>query len=193
VAQVGPANASVLELVANTVACGGRTDTAPGAGQTPEVTIYRLGNVGTTACAPTPYTLNSGDRFAQFLKPLATETNAQFVWEVKGRLPLTSASTVLPDITIDYETPNAAGVSPDVTLGWCSNSSYQATAPFYAGYSTAQVDALPDQDNVAPGETPNGKQYACVISRTVDAANGDPDFLNYRDLIYVYGDARMQW
>ena len=185
-------NASILELAADTVGCGGKTNTTPAAGETPEVTIYRLDNVGTATCAPTPYTLNSGARFAQFLKPLTSQTSAQFVWEVKGRLPITSANTVLPDITINYETPNGAGLSPDVTLGWCPDSTYQLAAPFYAGYTPTQVAALPDQDNLLP-DADNGKQYACVISRTVDAANGDPDFLNYRDIVYVYGDAKMQF
>jgi hypothetical protein len=187
-------NASILEIASDTLGCSGKTEPTPGGGQTPVVTIYRLGNVDTTtACAPTPYSLNSGTRFAQFLKPLASQTSAQFVWDVKGQLPYTGDNTVLPNITINYETPDANGASPDVPLGWCPDSTYQPTAPFYAGYTTQQVAALPDQDNVAPGDTPNGKQYACVISRAANASNGDPDYLSYNDKVYVYGDARMQW
>ena len=63
-------NASILEIVEGTVACGGETRTEAATGDEPQVTVYRLGNVGTTSCAPVPYTLSNAVKAAQFLKPL---------------------------------------------------------------------------------------------------------------------------
>jgi len=57
----------------------------------------------------------------------------------------------------------------------------------FPGYTAAQVALLPDQDDFI------GTQFACVISRTAKAVAGNPDQVSVRDLVYVYGDAKMQF
>ena len=46
------------------------------------------------------------------------------------------------------------------------------------------MDQEPDLDGV---------QFACVISRDAQSADGDPDVTVSHDLVYVYGDARLGW
>jgi hypothetical protein len=186
-AQVGIPSASVLEIAADTIGCGGQTNVLPASLDAPQVTVYRLDNVGGASCAPTPYQLNNGSFFAQFLKPLTSQTSAQFVWDVTWRLPYDALATPQKDLTIDYET----GPLDNHVLGWCPDSSSRATAPFYGGYDANQVAGLPDQDES------DGKQFACVISRTATAVNGGApgtadDYVQARDLIYVLGDATMR-
>lgn len=185
---------SVLEVVDGLVGCLGQTRTLAPSADAPSVTVYRLNNVDPTGCSPTSYTLNNGPLFAQFLKPLDTQTDAQFVWDVTWRLARpVGDSTALPELKIDYENP-AANPAVTTTLGWCPDSSYKTTAPFYSGYSAAQVAGLPDQDLFSP----SAKQYACVISRTATATDGGSpgtadDYIAVRDLVYVLGDAKMQF
>ena len=186
-APLSTPKASILELAADTVSCGGSTETALAVGAKPEVTIHRLDNVGATPCSAVPYTLTTADGSARFLKPLTVQPTAQFVWDVTSLFPSTSDTTVLPTVKIDYETPDAAGASPLVQLGWCPDQNAVDDPALFPGYTAAQVGALPDQDDFI------GTQFACVISRTAKAVAGDPDQVSVRDLVYVYGDAKMQW
>lgn len=190
-------SASILEVAPDTVSCGGATGTTLAVGAKPSVTIHRLDNVGPTPCSALPYELSTADGSARFLKPLDVQPTAQFVWDVTSLFPSTTASstpgapdtgtTVLPDIKIDYETPDAAGASPLLRLGWCPGANAVDDPALFPGYTVAQVEALPDQDDFI------GTQFACVISRTAKAVAGDPDQVSVRDLVYVYGDARMQF
>jgi hypothetical protein len=180
------AAASIIEL-ATAVGCGGTTGTTIADGAKPAVTIHRLDNVGPTPCSAVPYKLTTADNSARFLKPLDVQPTAQFVWDVTSLFPSTTATTVLPDIKIDYETPDATGASPLVKLGWCPDANAVDDPALFPGYTVAQVAALPDQDDFI------GTQFACVISRTAKAVAGDPDQVSVRDLVYVYGDARMQF
>ena len=93
---------------------------------------------------------------------------------------------MLPDVKIDYEsrTPRA---QLSRQLGWCPDADAVDDPALFPGYTAAQVALLPDQDDFI------GTQFACVISRTARAVAGDPDQVSVRDLVYVYGDARMQW
>ena len=186
-APLSTPSASILEVAPDTVACGGSTGTTVAVGAKPEVTIFRLDNVGPTPCSAVPYELSTGDGSARFLKPLDVQPTAQFVWDVTSLFPSTATTTVLPDIKIDYETPDAAGASPLVQLGWCPDANAVDDPALFAGYTAAQVATLPDQDDFI------GTQFACVISRTAKAVAGDPDKVSVRDLVYVYGDAKMQW
>ncbi len=190
------AAASVIEL-ATAVGCGGTTGTTIADGAKPAVTIHRLDNVGPTPCSAVPYKLTTADNSARFLKPLDVQPTAQFVWDVTSLFPSTTASstpdspntgtTGLRDIKIDYETPDAAGVSPLLTLGWCPGVNAVDDPALFPGYTAAQVATLTDQDDFI------GTQFACVISRTAKAVAGNPDQVSVRDLVYVYGDAKMQW
>jgi hypothetical protein len=186
-APLSTPSASILEVAPDTVGCGGSTGTSLAVGARPEVTIHRLDNVGPTPCSSVPYELSTADGSARFLKPLDLQPTAQFVWDVTSLFPSTTPTTVLPDIRIDYETPDAAGASPLVKLGWCPDANAVDDPALFPGYTVAQVAALPDQDDFI------GTQFACVISRTAKAVSGDPDQVSVRDLVYVYGDAKMQF
>ncbi len=186
-APLSTPKASILEIAADTVACGGSTETVLAVGDKPEVTIFRLDNVGAAPCSAVPYSLSTEPGTARFLKPLTVQPTAQFVWDVTSLFPSTASTTVLPDVKIDYETPDAAGASPLVPLGWCPEANAVDDPALFPGYTAAQVATLPDQDDFT------GTQFACVISRTAKAVAGDPDQVSVRDLVYVYGDAKMQW
>lgn len=177
-------NASVIEVIEGTITCGGQTRTEAASADEPQVTVSRLGNVGTESCVPVPYALSNAAQAAQFLKPLDTQTSAQFVWDLVWRFPQQQGSTVLPDLLIDYEIP-APGTKVD--LGWCPDPAYGPGGQFLgygAGLPAAATDQEPDLDGV---------QYACVISRDAQSLAGDPDVVGSHDRVYVYGDAKMQW
>ena len=189
-------NASIIDIVdgyEGILGCGDSTPLEPQNGDAPGVIVHRLNNVGDAPCTEVPYFLGNGSQFAQFLKPLDTQTEAQFVWEVTWRLPYTATTSVLPQLTLDYET----GQSVRVNLGWCPDASTLPTgAPWTGGYSADQLAAtnpvlLPDQDDFA------GKQFACVISREAQATDGGAagtadDYVLARDFVYVLGDATMR-
>ena len=186
-APLSTPSASILEIAADTVSCGGSTGTTLAVGAKPEVTVFRLDNVGPAPCSAVPYNLSTADGSARFLKPLDVQPTAQFVWDLTSLFPSTTSTQVLPDVKIDYETPDAAGASPLVTLGWCPDADAVDDPALFPGYTAAQVATLLDQDDFI------GTQFACVISRTAKAVAGDPDQVSVRDLVYVYGDAKMQW
>ena len=189
-APLSTPNASILEIATDTLGCNATTRTETGTGDEPTVSVYRLGNSDGSSCALVPYSLANGSGFAQFLKPLDSQPSAQFIWDITGRLSPTAGTTDLPDLKIDYETPESdppAYVSP-VPLGWCPDATYSNGR--FAGYTAEQLASnttFPDQDNYA------GKQYACVISRTATSVNGSPDVVEVRELVYVYGDAKTTW
>ncbi len=185
-APVPTPNASILEIAADTLDCGATSKAAVANGDAPQVTVFRLPNAdGTEPCRVVPYAIGNGPQFAQFVKPLNSQTSAQFIWDIRGPVTPTAGTTDLP-ITINYDTPDAQGNSPDVELGWCPNPTYGADGRF-AGYTKAQVEALnDDQDDAA------GTQYACLISRSAQAATGTPSRVQVNDLVYVYGDATMR-
>lgn len=177
-------NASVIEVIEGTITCGGQTRTEAASADEPQVTVSRLGNVGTTSCAPVPYALSNASQAAQFLKPLDSQTSAQFVWDLVWRFPQQPGSTALPDLLIDYEVP-APGTTVD--LGWCPDPAYGPGGQFLGygeGLPASATDQEPDLDGV---------QYACVISRDARSLDGDPDVVGAHDRVYVYGDAKMQW
>ena len=193
--------ASIIKLVDDyegVLACGESTPPEQQVGDAPGVVIHRLNNVGDAACSEVSYSLSNGAQFAQFLKPLETQTGAQFVWELTWRLPRTTTASQLPPLTIDYET----GTPVEIPLGWCPDANTLPVAAgvgglWSGGYSASQVAhqgppaLLPDQDEYA------GKQFACIISRAARAMDdGAPgtadDYVQARDFVYVLGDATMR-
>ena len=177
-------NASVIEIVEGTVDCGGQTRTEAASGDEPQVTVFRLGNAGGTACAAVPYSLTNAPDAAQFLKPLDSQTSAQFVWDLVWRFDQQAGATALPELKIDYEYP-LPGTT--VALGWCPDPAYDAAGHFLgygAGLPAAAVDQEPDLAGV---------QFACVISRDARSTDGDPDVTVSHDRVYVYGDAKLGW
>lgn len=187
-------NASIIEIATDTLGCKASTPTEPAVDDEPSVSVYRLDNADGSACKLIPYALANGPGSAQFLKPLDSQTSAQFIWEMNGPLApptaTTGLATGLEDITIDYETNPSANPGDDlVTLGWCPDATYADGR--FAGYTDEQMAAFEaaglDQD-----EYP-GMQYACVINRTATSVDGTPDdLLQVRDLVYVFGDATMR-
>jgi hypothetical protein len=178
-AGVAPVDASIIEVTDAVLNCGQKTQTIAAAGDAPQVYVTRLGNLDATPCELVPYTIQNGPGFAQFLKPLGSQVTAQFVWDIIWSFDHTTSTTRLPEVTIDYE--SGAPENP-TTLGWCPNPQYDTTGTFtgLAGGPGA------DQDS-----TLDGVQYACVISRSARAVDGDPDRVASHDQVYVYGDARM--
>lgn len=177
-------NASVIEIIEGTITCGGQTRTQAAVGDEPQVTVFRLGNVGTTSCAAVPYTLSNASQAAQFLKPLDSQTSAQFVWDLRWSFPQQAGSTDTPELKIDYEVPTPGTT---VQLGWCPDPAYGADGQFL-GYAGGLPASATDQDPDI-----DGVQYACVISRDALSVDGSPDVVGSHDQVYVYGDARMQW
>ncbi|MEO7421952.1 MAG: hypothetical protein ABIU87_06105 [Ornithinibacter sp.] len=175
-------NASIIEVVDGVIECGGKTRTEAANGDEPEVTVYRLDNADGSPCSAVPYALSNSYAAARFLKPLGTQTSAQFIWDLTWLMPPTPGSSDLPDVTIDYET----GVPTRVALGWCPDATYAPDGTFH-GYDANQVAALPDQD-----EYP-GSQFACLIARHATSTALSPDKVQVHDLVYVLGDAKMQW
>jgi len=183
-------NNSVLELVdgyEGVLDCGGSAE-EPSDGDAPKVVVHRLDNVGGVACSEVGYSLSNGSRSAQFLKPLATQPTAQFVWEVTWKLPYTAASAEIQKLTLDYETPPT--VEP-TTLGWCPDVRTLPLPEPWSGTGYADTTLLPDQDNY------DGKQFACIISRDAKVVDGGAagtadDFVEAYDLVYVLGDATMR-
>lgn len=196
-AQNGTPNASIIEIAADTLGCNASTPVEPGsaattsAAATPSVSVYRLQNADGPGCDLIPYALENGPNLARFLKSLDSETSAQFIWDIRG--PVTKVPAASPEphttdipITINYDTPDVDGNSPDVTLGWCPNPTYRTDGRF-AGYTELQIAALgEDQDDYI------GIQYACLISRSSQAIAGTTNTLQVNDLVYVYGDATMR-
>jgi hypothetical protein len=177
-------NASVLEIVEGTVGCGGQTRTEAAAGDEPQVTVYRLGNVGTTSCAPVPYSLSNAVKSAQFLKPLDSQTSAQFLWDLQWKFPQNTGTTALPNLKIDFEVPAPGSTT---TLGWCPDPTYGPSGQFL-GYSGGLPASASDQEPDLVGV-----QYACVVSRDSRTVDGSPDVIGAHDVVYVYGDARLGW
>ena len=184
-AQNGTPNASIIEIAGDTIDCGGQTDLEPGVGDAQSVTVYRLTNADPDEpCQLVPYALESAPLSAQFLKPLDSQTSAQFIWDVTWKLAPTAGAT-LPVLTIDYEYPAAEAGQDLVPLGWCPDATY-ANGTFVGYPNGLPPTALDQEPDLAQ------TQFACVISRSASSVNGTPDFVSLNDLVYVYGDARLR-
>ncbi|PKW25456.1 hypothetical protein [Phycicoccus duodecadis] len=177
-------NASIVQVADGVLDCGASTRTIAASADAPQVSVYRLGNADASACVPVPYSLGTAPAYAQFLKPLDSQTTAQFLWDLTWRFPETAGTTALPDLKVDYEYP-APGDT--VTLGWCPDPSFD-TAGRFAGYPAGSLTAAMDQEPDLPGT-----QFACVVSRSARPVDGDPDTVGSRDVVYVYGDAGMRY
>ena len=131
-----------------------------------------------------PYTLSNAVKAAQFLKPLDSQASAQFLWDLQWKFPQNAGTTALPDLKIDYEVP-AAGTTHQ--LGWCPDPTYGASGQFL-GYNGGLPASATDQEPDLAGV-----QFACVVSRDAKSVDGTPDVIGAHDVVYVYGDAKMQW
>lgn len=175
-------DASIIEVVDGALDCGASTRTIPAAGDSPQVSVTRLDNADGSACVAVPYHLGSDPFAAQFVKPLDSQTAAQFVWDVVWSESPTPGSTALGDVVIDYEYPEPGQES--VTLGWCPADGYALSGAF-VGYTGAPPGA--DQEPDLPGT-----QFACVISRQAQPVKGSSR-ISVKDRVYVYGDAKLSY
>lgn len=178
-------NASIIEIAADTLDCGSSTPVEPAVGDAPSVTVYRLANADPDEpCQLVPYALESAPLSAQFLKPLDSQTSAQFIWDVTWKLAPTAGGT-LPALTIDYEYPPEEAGADLVPLGWCPDATFvNGTFVGYPdGLPPTALDQEPDLD---------GTQFACVISRSAQSVDAATDYVSLNDLVYVYGDARLR-
>ena len=181
-----PAGASVFELseaVDGILACSATTDTVPGDGTAPEVTVRRLDNANPAEpCAVIPYTLANGDLSARFLKPMTEQTSAQFVLDLVWTVP-TGTSTQLPVTTVDFE---SADPRSGIPLGWCPDPVFDGDV--LTGILNPLTNpAAADQDDVL-----GGKQFACVGSQTTRVVDGDPDVVEVAEQVYLMGDVLMR-
>jgi hypothetical protein len=189
-APLSTPTASIIELVDGTLDCREATRTILADGDAPEVFVSRLDNADGSDCSVVPYSLSSEPGLARFLKPLDTQTTAQFIWDITWALPERDASlqptTALQDLRIDYETGE-----PDVTLAWCPVSGYAADGTF-VGYTQAPDGSWPA--GITDQSALDNMQFACIISRDAQPLFGsDPLKIRSHDRAYVLGDARMQW
>ncbi len=190
-APVPTPNASIVEIATDTLDCGATSKVAVADGDAPQVSVFRLPNAdGTEPCRVVPYAIGNGPQFAQFVKPVDSQTSAQFIWNLTWKAAPTAGSAALPALKIDYEYPDG-DVSPEITtLGWCPDATYDANGQFrgYTGLLPAALDQEPDLA---------GTQYACLIARQSVAKDGVPstadDYVSVNDKVYVYGDARLGW
>ncbi len=184
-------NASIIELATDTLGCGETSKAAVADGDAPQVTVLRLPNAdGAEPCRVVPYAIGNGPRYAQFVKPVNSQTSAQFLWNLTWKAAPTAGSAALPALKIDYEYPSGDTTPEVTTLGWCPDATYDANGQFigYAGRLPIALDQEPDLD---------GTQFACLVSRQAVAKDGVPstaaDYVSVNDKVYVYGDAKMQW
>lgn len=177
-------NASIVQVADGVLDCGASTRTIAASADAPQVSVYRLGNADASSCVPVPYSLDTAPAYAQFLKPLDSQTTAQFLWDLTWRFPETAGTTALPDLKVDYEYPTPGTT---VTLGWCPNPTFDDTGRF-AGYPAGSITAAMDQEPDLAGT-----QFACVVSRSARPVDGDPDTVSSHDVVYVYGDAGMRY
>ena len=161
-------NASVLEIVEGTDRpAAARRARRPRPATTPQVTVYRLGNVGSTPCTPvrTPQqrgqvSPSSSSRSTARPAPSSSGTS-------RGGARHGAGTTALPDLKIDYEMP-APGHDVDARLV-PGLRRYGPPGPFYSGYSGGSC-RLCDR----PGPDLDGMQYACVISRDAKSRRRRP-------------------
>ena len=186
-APKAPGDASIIEVVDATLNCGTKTTTLTGAGSTPGVYVTRLDNADGSACRLIPYALDQGPGFAQFLKPLNSQTSAQFIWDLTWTVDQQAGKTAFPELKIDYEA--GSSLSP-FQLGWCP----EVDATTFTGYTDAAIadlltrGVITDQDDVL-----SGTQFACVLSREGHAVADPAGKVVIHDRVYVFGDARMQF
>lgn len=170
--------------------CGQATDTIPGTGLDPEVTVTRLDNADEgEPCELIPYTLRNSGQQVQFLKPLDEQTTAQFildiVWTVSPANTGATGTPLLPDTYIDYELPEDNG---EIALRWCPDVTTGSD-----GYPVVRDvlgnDAAADQ---VPDAALEGKQFTCIVSQDSAVSDGDPDdVVTVTQRLYLLGDARM--
>jgi hypothetical protein len=189
-APLSTPTASIIELVDGTLDCREATRTILADGDAPKVFVSRLDNADGSDCAVVPYSLSSEPGLARFLKPLDTQTTAQFIWDITWALPERDASlqptTALQDLRIDYETGE-----PDVTLSWCPVSGYAEDGTF-VGYTQAPDGSWPA--GITDQSALDNMQFACIISRDAQPlAGSDPMKIRSNDRAYVLGDAGMRW
>ena len=181
-APLSTPDASIIEVVDGVLDCGASTRTIAAAGDSPQVTVTRLDNADGSTCVAVPYHLGADPFAAQFVKPLDSQTAAQFVWDVGWSETPAPGTTALGDVVIDYEYP--APGQESVTLGWCPADGYALSGAF-VGYSGFPPSA--DQEPDLPGT-----QFACVVSRQAQPVRGSSR-ISVQDRVYVYGDAKLSY
>lgn len=179
----------LVEPIDGTLTCNAQTETEPGSSTAPEITVTRLDNASPTeTCTLIPYTLRNSDSSARFLKPLTSQTTAQFVMTMVWTIPATS-SLPLPVTTVDFESPDPRTGIP---VGWCPD------AQFSGNTLTGIADPLnnaaaPDLDNAL-----SGKQFACLGTQTSKVVQGtvagslSDDTVQVTEQIYVLGDVFLR-
>ena len=141
-----------------------------------------VGSAKPEECVDFGATLNVGDGFVQFLKPLDVDTTAQFEvdvqWTTESKL---TAAVTLPAVEIDYE----VGTSNKTTLELCPSFVTQDPVTGYFGIAKTDLSSLTDLDQEPEL---NGDQFACIATRSADVTREE---VVTTDKIFLIGDARI--
>jgi hypothetical protein len=156
-------------------------------GNAPQVTVRRLDNASSEEdCADIPYTLRNEPAAARFLKPLESQTTAQFVADFVW-VRSVGATTALPATTVNFETGGG-----EIPIGWCPDPIYAGTieidgvtVPKLVGIASPLAASRPDLDAAS------GKQFACLGVQAARVVDGDTDSLRVVEQVYVLGDIRF--
>ena len=178
-------------------------DVRGGTNGAPDVTVTRLGNADGASAVCVPYRFTNGEgtngQFAELLKPLNSEKTAQFLFEFTWTVQASESTTssLIPMTRVDFDGP--LGTADDETVIPLCPALEDATfdpdgaggddpigpVPVVAGI--AGLAAAPDQGAGIPG-----KQFACVVSQTIDPATTggviDKNKFTVTEQIYAYGD-----
>jgi hypothetical protein len=180
-----PARGSVFELADGVLGCEDTTSTIPAEGTAPQVSVKRLQNVaGGPSCSPISYSLSHTANTVTFLKPLALQTNAQFVISVVWSNPVPAGPATLTATTADFQ----AGSGP-VPLGWCADPLFSGDGSGVGPGNTTLIGITNPaaQPDFEPVLLP-GVQYACIGSSSTSVVLGSPNTLQVTEQIYLEGD-----
>ena len=169
--------------------CGGSIS-EEGSGTTPGVTVTQLDADG---CGSFDVILTNGPNEAKFLKPLDEKSaTAQFIlnfeWTVDPANTGDTASPVLPDTTIDYESDGDPLTPVNIPLRWCP-SVERNTSGAFTGITDVQTNAAAADQDALPG-----KQFTCILSQDSIVKNsGGKDTVTVTQQVYLLGDAAYRF
>lgn len=176
-------------------------------GTTPEVTVTRLDNADGPSEVCVPYRFTNAPQSAELLKPLDSESSAQFVfdfvWTVDADITLGDdeiGDGLVRRTEVDFDGEDGAADLPTVLASCPDLESVtvevdDVPTDFPVVNNIDENDNAPDLADVetgAPGIP--GKQFACIVTQSVEptAAKADgTEQVRVTERIYAYGDIRL--
>ncbi len=177
--SAGPSTFELVSLVDQVLDCDVPYTSAQG-----NATVEYIGNADGSECGEFGVTLSSGEEDVTFLKPLALDPDAQFIFDVTWTRESGSPEATVPTVKIDFENWPESVTPFDNDLPFCPSYLYDGGA-LVGVQDAADFTSLPDWRLDL-----DGKQYACLDDpRSVDVA---ADAVTITDKIYLIGDAKMR-